>query len=149
MRSKHCQTLNVGVSDTHSQFASLIPFGTCDGQLRAMVSLSCPAALPAALPSLYFSSATQEKHIICCALCYSYLSGDLLEELTILQKEKKKKRRQKSILSDPIIFKSFTDGDRMCHVNNTWEDGEGLIFEQAFALFSTMAMNPNSRFSCC
>lgn len=58
MRSKHCQTLNLGISDAHSQFVSFIPFGTCDGQLRAMIPLSCPAALPAALPSLYFSSTT-------------------------------------------------------------------------------------------
>lgn len=44
---------------------------------------------------------------------------------------------------------NFTNGDSMCHVINTWEEQKVLIFEQAFALFSTMPMNPNSTFSCC
>jgi len=63
-----------------------MPFETCVGHLRAMISVSYPAALPAAFLSLYFSSATWEKHVICCALCYSHVSGDLLEKLTILLK---------------------------------------------------------------
>lgn len=51
-------------------------------------------------------------------------------------------------LSHSTIFRSFTNGDCMCQVIKAWEEEERLIFEQAFALFSAMAMNPNSRFSC-
>lgn len=90
LRSKHCQMLNLEISDTESQFVSLTPFGSCDGQSRHR-TLSHPAASPAALSRPYFSFATTVVFYspICCALCYSHLSDDLFEDFILLKGEEK------------------------------------------------------------
>lgn len=67
MRSKHCQTPNLGISDAHSRCVSLIPCG--DGELRAIIPVSCLAALPEdPSPPLFQSYHLGKAHYLLCVV---------------------------------------------------------------------------------
>lgn len=86
--------------------------------------LSCSLAC-SPFPALFQSYHLGKAHYLLCAVL-SHLSSDLSEEVTILLKEEKRGGKGKMVcffLTDSINFRSFTNGDSMCHVISTGNIG--------------------------
>lgn len=102
-----------------------------------------PSFISVLLPVWIFSP-------ICCALSYSHLSNDLLEDFLLLKGgEKKRKKLVCFFLIWFYHFTSFTNRDSMCYIINTWKEKKGWNLYKVLAFFSTMTITPKSRYSCC